>query len=239
VLDGYSIHVYWDPRAMSEGFPAKLEGRLLNLVQTIRNLTCDLPIYVTEYGVKRLGAKPEPGTLDGEMLEQSPQVAFQHAWFNALAPQCGCAGLAKWVLCRTEPSRGWGQWGMLDSPGQQFKRTPVYRVTRLFNHVVPFGWHAAGFGPEAGAHILVSKFTAPNGVDNSVVVLNNSAERQDVQVHGLTKSRRYHGAVWNRDGKDANQPLAQDPTTDAHGTALVHVPPHGVVGLSTRPLGLF
>ena len=248
VVDAYSIHVYWDPtRNIGEGFPKKLEGRLRRLVGTIRNLPSDLPIYVTEYGVKLQKAKLEPGTLDRVTLEKHPRVAFQHAWFNALAPQCGTAGLAKWVLYRTEPPpRGWGNWGMLDSPSQQFERTPVYRVTRFFNHVVPSGWRAAGFGPQAdkkdilvSGNILVSRFAAPNGVDNSVVVLNSTPDRQDVQVHGLTKNRAYHGAVWNRDGNGRNQPL--DPVrTGADGTAVVHdVPPHGVVGLSTLPLNLF
>ena len=238
VLDGYSIHVYWDPRPGPQGFPQKLESRLRNLVSTIRNLPSDLPIYVTEYGVKKQGAKPEPGALDGQMLEHSPRVAFQHAWFNALAPQCGCAGLAKWVLYRTEPGGGFGKWGMIGSPQQQFERTPVYRVTRLFNHLVGFGWRPAGLGRGPGANVLVSKFASPDGAHDSVVVLNNGSQRQDVRVEGLSKSRRYFGADWNRDGKGTNNPLGGPVTTDAAGAALVHVPPHGAVGLSTRPLGL-
>ena len=62
VLDGYSIHVYWDPGDELIGFPRKLEKRLENLPKTLRELGIDRPLYVTEYGVKKQGApRPEPG----------------------------------------------------------------------------------------------------------------------------------------------------------------------------------
>ena len=55
VLDGYSIHVYWDPGDGLMGFPRKLEKRLENLPKTLRELGIDRPLYVTEYGVKKRG----------------------------------------------------------------------------------------------------------------------------------------------------------------------------------------
>ena len=69
-------------------------------------------MYVTEFGVRKLGSKPEPGGLGGgQTIEFSPDVAFQHAWFMALAPQYGCAGLVKWVLYRTDRRCAWGSGG--------------------------------------------------------------------------------------------------------------------------------
>lgn len=237
VLDGYSIHLYWEPGDGVDGFPQKLEARLVNLQKTMQSLGSELPIYVTEYGVRKLQAKPRPGKLDGLPIEKSPEAAFQHAWFNALAPQYGCVGLSKWALYRTDRSDGWGGWGMIDSPQTDFERSPVYRVTRLFNHLIGTGWAAAGLGRDDRAGVLSSRFAAPNGSDESVVVLNRGARPQDVRVQGLKAQRQYFAADWNRDGEGTLQPLSPV-TADAGGAATVSVPRHGVVGLSTRPLEL-
>ena len=96
VLDGYSIHVYWTPADY-----AKFEHRLQHLTEMIGQLKIRKPIYVTEYGVKATN-QGEPGTIDGQNPEDLVDTAFEHGWFNALAPQLGCVGLAKWVLYRTE-----------------------------------------------------------------------------------------------------------------------------------------
>jgi hypothetical protein len=237
VLDGYSIHVYWEPGDGPEGFPQKLETRLANLQQTMRDLRSDLPVYVTEYGVRKLQANPRPGKLDGVPIEKSPEVAFQHAWFNALAPQYGCVGLVKWALYRTDLSDGWGGWGMIDAPQAKFERSPVYRVTRLFNHLIGTGWTAGGLGRDDRAGVLSSRFAAPNGSAESVVVLNKGAQRQDVRVQGLKPKQRYFGANWNRDGKGTIQTLSPV-TADAGGFVTVSVPSRGLVALSTRQLAL-
>jgi hypothetical protein len=235
VLDGYSIHLYWEPGGGGEGFPAKLEKRLETLERTIRSLPSELPIYVTEYGVRKLKARPRPGSLDGTKMERSPEAAFQHAWFNALAPQYGCAAAVKWALYRTERSKGWGEWGMIATPRESFERTPVYRVTRHFNHVADPGWLPAGLAHDSGA--IASKFASADRSEESVVVLNASVRPQDVRVAGLRKNGRYFAAVWNADGAGGLSP--HDPVTaDGRGRATVDVPRRGVVALSTRPLRL-
>jgi hypothetical protein len=235
VLDGYSIHVYWEPEGGGEGFPRKLEKRLQELTDTIGGFGSTLPIYVTEYGVRKLKARPRPGSLHGTKMERSPEAAFQHAWFNALAPQYGCAGAAKWVLYRAEGSKGWGEWGMIASPRERFERTPVYRVMRLFNHVADPGWLPAGLAHDPGA--IASKFASADRSEESVVVLNAATRPQDVRVAGLRKNGRYFAAVWNADGEGGLSP--HDPVTaDGQGRATVDVPRRGVVALSTRPLRL-
>ena len=237
VLDAYSIHVYWEPGPGAKGFPQRLERRLTNLERTAHRLGIKKPIYVTEYGVRKLSGKPRPGKLDGVRIEQSPRAAFQHAWFNALAPQYGCAGLTKWVLYRTDKPAGFGEWGMIGASSEQFSRSPVYRVMRLFNHVVPPGWKAAGLGRAAGVGVIASKFEAPNQRQEAVVVLNNSARQQQVRVEGLKPHRNYFRVAWNQDGKDA---LAKLPrvASDAGGAVTVNVSPRGLVALSTRAPGL-
>src|SRR5262249_60802538 len=128
-----------DPGGGGQGFPAKPERRLSNLAKTVRSLGIAKPVYVAEYGVRRVGARPEPGTIAGMRIEEAVVTGFQHAWFNALAPQQGIAGLAKWVLYRTDKAAGFGEWGMIGTPAAGVPRFPTYRATRLFTHVVPRG----------------------------------------------------------------------------------------------------
>jgi hypothetical protein len=235
VLDGYSIHVYWDPGRGAQGFPQKPETRLRRLAETISELKIKKPVYVTEYGVRKLGAKPRPGKLDGTRIEHSNEAAFQHAWFNALAPQYGCVGLVKWLLYRTDRRAEFGDWGMIDAPATSFQRTPTYEVMRLFSHLVPSGWKADGLGRGGGKRVLVSRFAGPNG-DQSVAILNNADRPLEIRVEGLKEATRYFAVDWNRDGSGALNPLPEE--TTAAGGVTVKVPRHGMVALATQPLGL-
>jgi hypothetical protein len=236
VLDGYSIHVYWEPGGGTQGFPAKPERRLASLERTARNLGITAPIYVAEYGARRLGARPEPGRIRGTRIEETPLAAFEHGWFNAIAAQRGCVGLSKWVLCRTDRAAGFGEWGMIGPPAAQFPRFPVYRVARLFTHVAPRGWLADGLSRPA-ANVVASRFVTPDASDESVVALNNNTRARTVKLPGLRENQDYFAVAWNRDGRGS---LASLPPvrSDATGAAHVPVPAHGAFALSTRKPGL-
>ena len=235
VLDGYSIHVYWEPGAGAQGFPAKPERRLANLERTARDLGLAAPIYVAEYGVRRVGARPEPGRFDGARIEETPLAAFQHGWFTAIASQRGCAGFSKWVLYRTDKAAGFGEWGMIGPPAGGFERFPVYRVTRLFSHFVPSGWLANGLS-RVTPNVITSRFAAPEGSDASLLVLNNASRGRQLKVQGLRANQDYFVVAWNRDGHGSLASL--DPIrSDATGAATVQLPAHGIVGLSTRDPG--
>lgn len=236
VLDGYSIHVYW-----TLGDYKKLEGRLSRLVDLVQELKIEKPLYVTEYGVRGSDGTADdrlfdPGTLRGENVEDSAEAAFQHAWFNALAPQFGIVGLVKWACYRVDgdkrrPER---DWGLICGAAKQFSPTPTYRVALLFSRLVRPGWTAAGLG--SAPDTLVSVFSGPAG-EQSVAVLNRSDAMQTVQIQELTKGGSYFAAVWNRAGDGAINNLPRV-NADPDGVARVNVPPSGMVALSTRSLGL-
>jgi hypothetical protein len=236
VLDGYSIHVYW-----TLGDYGKLEGRLTRLLDLVEELKIKLPLYVTEYGVRGSDGTADdrlfdPGTLRGENIEDSVEAAFQHAWFNALAPQLGIVGLAKWACYRVDgdkrrPER---DWGLICGAAKQFSPTPTYRVALLFSRLTRPGWKAAGLGRATDS--LVSVFAGPAG-EQSVAALNRSAEPQTVQIDGLKKGGSFFAAVWNRGGNGAINNLPRV-NADANGIARVNVPASGLVALSTRSLGL-
>ena len=236
VLDGYSIHVYWEPSGGAQGFPAKPERRLANLERTAGTLGLEAPISVTEYGVRQVRARVKPGSIDGVRIDESPLAAFQHGWFNAIAAQRGCVGLSKWVLSRTDRGAGFGEWGMLGTPAGGFQRFPVYRVTRLFSHFVPRGWLANGLSRITAA-VIASRFAAADGSDHSVLVLNNATGGRRQKVQGLRANQDYFVVAWNRDGLGS---LAELPPlqSDGTGAATVQLPAHGIVGLSTRNPGI-
>ena len=153
VLDAYSIHAYWTP----DEFPGKPQGRLNNLDKLLGDLGTSKPVFVTEYGVRHIvnPASSRPGThrATGLPMEHAPEAAFQTAWFNALAPQRRCTGLAKWVMYRTDIVSGWGKWGLIDAPSTGCERTPMFHMTRLFNRLVGKQWVADGMkrsGDEQG-----------------------------------------------------------------------------------------
>jgi hypothetical protein len=236
VLDGYSIHVYWEPTGGAQGFPAKPERRLANLERTARSLGLAAPIYVAEYGVRQVRARIKPGRIGGIRIDESPLAAFQHGWFNAIAAQRGCIGLSKWVLYRTDGAAGFGEWGMIGPPAGGFARFPAYRVTRLFSHFVPRGWLANGLSRISTA-VIASRFAAADGSDQSVIVLNNATPGRRLKVQGLRENQDYFVVAWNRDGHGslASLPPLQ---SDATGAATVQLPAHGIVALSTRNPGI-
>ena len=236
VLDGYSVHVYWEPTAGAQGFPAKPERRLTNLERTARTLGLEAPIYVAEYGVRQVRARVKPGRVGGVRIDEAPIAAFQHGWFNAIAAQRGCVGFSKWVLSRTDRAAGFGEWGMIGTPAGGFDRFPVYRVTRLFSHFVPPGWLANGLTRISSA-VIASRFAAADGSDASMLVLNNAARARQQKVQGLRANQNYFVVAWNRDGRGSLASL--DPIrADATGAATVQLPAHGIVALSTRNPGI-
>jgi hypothetical protein len=237
VLDGYSIHVYWT----NGDYDDRLEGRLQRLVEQVGEFRITKPLYVTEYGVRGADGTADdrqfdPGSLNGENIEDSPEAAFQHAWFNAFAPQHGIVGLAKWACYRVDgpkrrPER---DWGLLCGAAKEFSQSPTYRVTLLFNRLTSPGWKAAGLG-RAG-DTLVGVFSGPDG-EQSAVALNRGDEPVTVEIDRLTANGSFFAAVWNRDGNGAINNLERV-TAAANGVTRVNVPRSGLVALSTRNLGL-
>jgi hypothetical protein len=234
ILDGYSVHVYW-----SNGDYKKLEGRLTRLLELREELEIKLPLYVTEYGVRGdnfgKNGRFNSGRLGGKNIEESSESAFQHAWFNAFAPQCGIVGLAKWACYRVDgrkrPER---DWGMICGARKRFADTPTYRVTVLLNRLIDDNWKADGLG--RGEHTLVSVFKGPAGAQ-SAVVLNRGRELETVTIDRLKRNATYFAAVWNRGG-DGVIHSRKRVTAGANGIAKVNVPGSGLVALSTRSLAL-
>ena len=239
VLDGYSIHVYW-----KNGDYNRFESRLANLLK----LQIGKPVYVTEYGVRGPDFQTpdrmfEQGSLHGKNVEDSIESGFQHAWFNALAPQYGVVGFSKWACYRIDtgktkpagPRRPQRDAGMICGIGRNFDATHNYRVTALFNKIAGKGSRAAAFGK--GGDVLVSVFQLPNG-QQSAVVLNRGTGPANLQLTGkrLIPNRSYNRASWNQNGDGLVNTQLPKLAADGQGNATITVPRLSLVALSTRPL---
>ena len=101
------------PNRPAASSPARRPDRLDNLADLAADLRITKPIYITEYGVRFPVPRESdrPGDFKGVPMERSPESVFEHAWFNARAPQLGFVGLVKWVMYRTDMQTGWGKWG--------------------------------------------------------------------------------------------------------------------------------
>jgi len=114
-----------------------------------------------------------------------------------------------------------------------FRPSPVCDVTRMFNDLIGPQWVADGLvSRPADDRLLASKFKGPRG-GQSVVVLNNTSQAQQVQVQGLKENARFFAADWNHDGEGARRQLTPPVRSDTQGNAVVGVPPKGLVTLST------
>jgi hypothetical protein len=238
VLNGYSIHVYWN-----NGQYSRFEQRLARLLE----FRIEKPVYVTEYAVRGTDFSKDErpfqmGSVGGANVEDSRESAFQHAWFNAVAPHYGIVGFAKWACWRIDKGkaapvgkrRPERDSGMLCGIGKAFAPTPNYQVTLLFNRVVGRNWKAAKVA--VSADTLASTFAGPGG-HHSLVVLNRGREANEVSVDRLEPGRQYRAVAWNEAGDGRLGRLPQV-TADGSGIVPLTVPPSALVALSTRPLGI-
>src|SRR5262249_20176771 len=166
------------------------------------------PVYVTEYAVRGPDfsdeARPfDPGSLHGNNVEDTVESAFQHAWFNALAPHHGVVGIVKWAGYRIDPGkhkpagprRPERDSGMICGIGKGFAPTHTYDVTLLFNRAIGHGWIPTQLG--RAPNTLVSVFTGPAG-QQSAVVLNRSNQDKNVLIDSLIGNHSFFAAAWNR-----------------------------------------
>ncbi len=236
VLNGYSIHVYSDV-----GDFARFEHRLENLLP----LRIGKPLFITEYGFRGPDHHDrnrifEPGSLHGRNVEDSLETAFQHAWFDALAPHFGVVACVKWAAYRIDTGtaapagkrRPERDWGMLCGSGKRFAPTHTFAVTRLFNQLARRNWRASGLGRSGDG--LVSTFAAASGA-RSAVVLNRGRAADDFRFAD-SSGARYFGVVWNADGNGKVERLPQPVAAVGGQITVSSVPPSGFVGLSTTRL---
>ena len=240
-VDAYSIHVYWD-----YWHPAKLVRRLTEVRQIVNTLPPDgrRPLYVAEYGIRGFRSKdgthyPQPGVYaDGTPLEKTTINAFQHAWFNLLAPRLGYYGLSKWDGFFGKYDAGTQDFSLIGPPQEGWPLRPVYYLTRLFTQTVKPGWNVVGL-TGAPAQKLVTAYASPSG-DLTLIGLDTAGASLDTvsstvipySLDGLPPNTTFQLYYWNLDGAGGNA-FAGSVRSDALGHLSVTAPLQSVFALTT------
>jgi hypothetical protein len=229
VLDGYSVHIYWDYRE-----PDKLVRRLTEVRELADALPARKPLYVTEFGVRGLrgDGEAQPGHVaGGTPVERSPLGALQQAWFDILAARLGYVATVRWDA----------YFAMYDANPQYFSligesglEKPSYFLLRLLTHTVDPGWRVSTV--HGGAPGAVAAAFRGDG-ETTFLAANVSDCRRELRVSGLPASRALYFIVWNGDGK-GHLAAHPRPKTSGAGQVTITVPPRAVVALATRLPGL-
>jgi hypothetical protein len=240
-VDAYSIHVYWD-----YWHPAKLVRRLTEVRQIVNALPPGgrRALYVAEYGIRGIRSKdgttyPQPGIYaDGTPFEETTINAFQHAWFDLLAPRLGYYGLSKWDGFFGKYDAGTQDFSLIGPPQEGWPLRPVYYLTRLFTQTVKPGWNVIGL-TGAPAQKLVTAYASPSGdltligLDTAGASLNTvSSTVVPYSLAGLPPNTTFRLYYWNLDGTGGNT-FVGSVRSDALGQLNVTVPLQSVFALTT------
>jgi hypothetical protein len=239
IVDAYSIHIYWD--AYSDISP---KPKFLTRLETIRRK--GKPFYVTEFGVRGNdphGPHGPPGTLhDGTPVQRSKLAAFQHAWFQIVAAQLGCAGTAKWDAYQATYDATPQSFYTIAGPVQNtWDRYPTHDLLQLFTTTTEPGWQAASV-PGVEPWAAVAEFRSGTdlaivGLDTRWAMRNDDSQQQSsfTVPTRLARGTQLAFLVWNHGGEGRISRRAAV-TVGAQGQITIDVPQQGVFALTTRQL---
>ena len=240
ILDGWSIHVFWDYWDTQ-----KLQDRL-NEVRAIWDKEPESgrkPLYVTEYGVRGIktlnGVTADPGFwTNGAPITQTNINAFQHAWFDILSARDGYVGTAKWDSYFAKYDNATQAYYMIGRPQDGWPLYPIYHTLHLWTMSVQPGWKVVGLDGASGSKLLAA-YSGPAGdmtvfgLDTAGAQLNAASPVQvSYSVGGLHPMTSFHLAVWNEKG-DGQNVVDGDIVADPAGVAVFSVPLHAVFSLTT------
>jgi hypothetical protein len=197
VLDGYSIHVYWDYWDI-ERFRRHIQS--VNEVMAKMPARQRRPIYVTEFGAQGFRDRPEiePGkSTDGKPLADVPVYSFEIGIFILESINCGYIGFAQWDMYDVWYDRKMG-YGVIGSVENHFPIKPGFHLMQLFTRGVEPGWRAMKINGEV-EDVWVTALKG-NRDEMSLFILNRVKGDKQVTIGGLPKNRRLNVWRWNADG---------------------------------------
>ena len=232
VVDGYSIHVYWEYWAIKP-----MRRRLQEVATLLEALPPKQrkPLYITEFGAH--GFRPnfqiEPGTSnEGKPVADVPVYSFEIAILMLDALNLGYAGTAQWDMVDIWYDRKMS-YGVIGSVQNGFPEKPGYGLLSMFTHGVDPGWRAMTIDGQI-EDVWIAGLRGKLKDDLGVFVLNRLKGAKRVTIGGVTPNHTLKLSTWNADGKGSLSATPQFVTADKKGVVTVTVPHEAVVLLSSH-----
>jgi hypothetical protein len=220
VLDGYSVHVYWNAWQYQMGLTC-----MSNAVRYVKQLpaTQQKPLYITELGMrgyrgtdKAVGnpyfvdpGADAPHDAHAHAITDIPLNGFYHATFCFEAVRAGYVALVRWDAFRARYDgtqnkiatfgRGEGQdYSMIRKGSENYSLRPSYYQLQLMTHSSVPGSHVLAVDcVDNRSHALGLR--APDG-RLTVFVYPTSLNAVETLIAGLLPGT-YWVSTWNEDGK--------------------------------------
>jgi hypothetical protein len=230
IVDGYSIHSYWDYWDIR-----KFRRHLDDTVALLNKLPKDQrrPLYVTEFGARGFREHPsiEPGQSDtSKPLCDVPVYSFEIAIYLLDALNRGFIATAQWDLYDAWYDRKMG-YGLIGDVTRNFPLKPGYHLLQMFTRHTRPGMRAI----KIGGAIEDFWFTAlrhPDSRDETLILLNRIKSPKSVMIAGLAANRTFTIHHWNFNGTGELSD-AGTVTSDARGVVTRTVPHMAVELLTT------
>jgi hypothetical protein len=200
ILDGYSIHIYWDYDDVQYGID-RLDG-----VRTIINGLSPAgqkPVYIMEYGVRgeKTTCAYDPGCLNGTSTPIGDTIvsAYEHAEFTMNAMKRKFVALTKWDAYKAKYDNGTQYHSEIGSGTDGYPLKPVYNATRLFTHTANSHWNLVSVTGSVSGKI-VNALKDPSSSNLAVYALNDTGATTTISFNGVGANTAFRLFVWNENG---------------------------------------
>lgn len=200
VLDGYSVHIYWDYDNKAYGLTRLTDVRAIVDAMPV---AARKPVYIMEYGVRgdKTVCTQDPGCLNGTTTPIGDTIvnAFQHAWFTMNAINKKFVALTKWDAYKAKYDNGTQYHSVIGSGTDGYPIKPAYNVIRLFTHTSNPHWNIVSVSGSVTGK-LVSALKDPNSSNLAVYALNDTGASTTISIGGLGANKSMRLYIWNKNG---------------------------------------
>ncbi len=230
IVDGVSIHAYWDYDDTE-----KLVRRLAESRRMIASMAAIAakPLYVTEFGVRGIrngNNKEEPWYYkDGRPIARVNLQALEIGWFMIEAINRGYAGTCQWDLYDCWYDRLM-HYGVIDDVYRGWALKPAYFVLKMFTHTAGPGWRAVAVSGK-GQDLQAAAMRGPRG-ELTAYVMNVGAQAAKLELSGFGRGSKLSAVVWN--GEGGGHLATTHASADEAGKVTVMAPPQAIVAVTTE-----
>ncbi|KQX48844.1 LamG-like jellyroll fold domain-containing protein [Paenibacillus sp. Root444D2] len=200
VLDGYSVHIYWDYDNTAYAIQRLTDIRTIVDGEPMAGRK---PVYIMEYGIRgdKISCTQDPGCLNGTSIPIEDTIinAYEHAWFTMNAMNKKFVATTKWDAYKAKYDNGTQYYGEIGSGTDGYPMKPIYDVTRLFSHTSNSHWQLVSVtGSVTGK--LVTALKDPSSSNMAVYALNDTGASTTISIGGLGANKIFRMYVWNDNG---------------------------------------